>query len=54
MIIDNQIVIQNSKKNGILWVAITNIMALPIGESEHGSLAPTNQISAINYHGQHW
>jgi hypothetical protein len=51
---DNQMVIHNSNRISILWVVITNILALMIGESEHGGLAPTKQINAINYRGWHW
>jgi hypothetical protein len=51
---DNQIIIQNSNRISIMWVIITNIPALPISESEHGRLAPTKQINAINYCGRHW
>jgi hypothetical protein len=51
---DNQIVIQNSKRISVLWVVITNILAMPVGESEHGGLPLAKQIITINYRGQHW
>jgi hypothetical protein len=36
-----------------MLVAITNITALLIGESEHGRLALTKKINVINYRGRH-
>jgi hypothetical protein len=38
---DKSIIIQNSNRIGILWVVITNITALLVGEGKHGRLAPT-------------
>jgi hypothetical protein len=51
---DNLIVIQNFNRIDILWVVITNILAMPTGENEHGWLALTKQINVIKYHGRHF
>jgi hypothetical protein len=46
---DNWFVIQNFNRIGILWVAFTDITALPICEGKHGRLTPTKKINLINY-----